>query len=124
MLFGVRLAEAATSLGWATTITLVANEVRNIGFVCVGLSIVLLGMYIIFRRRLEDLGHDLSAVSVGTVLISTGVTSAAALIGAAGAAPVAGTLVLPGIVESLGTFLSFWVWQGSLGVWLWRRFNG
>ena len=50
----------ASTLGWTATITTVANEVRNIGLVCIGLAIVLTGIIILFHRRMENLGSDLS----------------------------------------------------------------
>jgi hypothetical protein len=116
--------EAASSLGWAAPITMVANEVRFIGFVIIGLALTLAGIYVALRRRMEELGDTLAAISVGGALIGGGIAATATLLGFAAGAPLLGVAVSPGMVESLATLVSFWAWHGPLlagGVALWRR---
>jgi hypothetical protein len=120
-LFGVATVEAST-LGWVQMITQIANEVRNLGLVCLGLAIVLGGIRILFRQRLDDIGETLSSYSVGGAFIGTGLTVPALLLGFAAGADL--TPVTPDLADSFSTVLSYWLVQGPIigvGVALWRH---
>lgn len=87
-------AEAASSLGWATTITTIFAEIRLIGFACLGGGIIVAGIELLFHRHLDRLGQVMASIGVGGALIIGGATGAIALTGAAGAPLGPGVAVL------------------------------
>ena len=107
------LAEAASSLGWATMVTTIFQEIRLIGFACLGGAIVVAGIELLFHRHLERLGIVIASLGVGGGLIVGGATAALALTGGAGAT-VDPLVHVVGLDEALGTMAGELLYYGLL----------
>jgi hypothetical protein len=119
----IGIAEAST-LGWSAGITQVAQELRTVGFACIVIALVIIGVEIVMRRRLETLGEGLSSVSVGTLIISTAFTAGTLLFGGAAASPTLAVLGSPTAWENLASLTTWLVLQApamGVGLWLVRR---
>jgi hypothetical protein len=109
-------------------ITTIFQEIRLIGFTCLGGGIVVAGIELLFHRHLDRLGQVMAALGVGGGLIVGGSTAAIALTGAAGAG-LAPVLYVVGRAEAWGDVFSQIAYYGTMGwtfanVWLLARRHG
>jgi hypothetical protein len=107
------LAEAASSLGWAAMVTTIFQEIRLIGFACLGGAIIVAGIELLFHRHLERLGIVIASLGVGGGLIVGGATAALALTGGAGATGAPFVHVV-GLDEAIGTMIGELLYYGLL----------
>jgi hypothetical protein len=95
-------AEAASTLNWAQTVTVVFTEIRNVGFACFFGALCIAGIEIIFHRHLDRMGQVIGAIGVGGGLIGGASAAAAGILGSAAAATLATNIHIVTLTEAMG----------------------
>lgn len=102
----------ASTLGWTTVVKSVFDEIRMIGFICLGGGVTIAGIELFFRRHLDTLGNVMAAIGVGGGLVVAGSTFASS-IGGASSAELLPCVHVVTLTEALGDMTGVTLYYGG-----------